>query len=602
LEQHIVERFVLVFHDQSVALCCPSCVASDMEAVFRDCLSHTATPTRTIVINEKDDTVDGKNDVYSVDDGAGEVVTGLTRGDLATFVMEAAVRALIEDISTGVALHAGAIRWNGKAVLVAGPSGSGKSSMIAWLMDRGFEYLTDEVAVLDSAGMLCGMPRALVVKPGAAEKIACLPAFEGAPSVQSGSHTILRPANTAFGTGESPCGLIVFPTFDSSATVSVTPLDAAQTAMKLVECNLNARNLPDGGFRAITALSRKAPAVAIRFGGFEHLEGAADVLARVVLDAGLEPEECRQFLSSLSAPAEPPAPKTYAIPVPTPKGQPRKLTIGMATYDDYDGVYFSLQALRLYHPEILPDTEFLVIDNHPDGPCSADLKNLEASIANYRYVPHDLWQGTTVKHVVFEQAAGEFVLCMDSHVFIVPGAIKRLLDYLSAHPDTKDLLQGPLLYDDLKSVATHFSPAWQGGMYGFWGFDDRGIDPEAPPFDIPMQGAGLFACRRAAWPGFNPLFRGFGGEEGYIHEKFRQNGGRTLCLPFLRWVHRFQRPLGVPYHNSWEDRIRNYLIGFKELGIPTTEMETHFRELLGESVASSILEGVRLELAESSRH
>jgi hypothetical protein len=139
-------------------------------------------------------------------------------------------------------------------------------------------------------------------------------------------------------------------------------------------------------------------------------------------------------------------------------------------------------------------------------------------------------------------------------------------------------------------------------MYGFWGFDDRGTDPEAPPFDIPMQGAGLFACRRAVWPGFNPLFRGFGGEEGYIHEKFRQNGGRTLCLPFLRWVHRFQRPLGVPYHNSWEDRIRNYLIGFKELGIPTTEMETHFRELLGESVADSILEGVRLELAESSLH
>ena len=322
----------------------------------------------------------------------------------------------------------------------------------------------------------------------------------------------------------------------------------------------------------------------------------------MVLDSGLGPEECRQFLSSLSAEAEPPAPKTYAIPAPTPKGQSKKLTIGMATYDDYDGAYFSLQALRLYHPEILPDVEFLVIDNHPDGPCSADLKNLEASIPNYRYVPHDLWQGTTVKHVVFEQAAGEFVLCIDSHVFIVPGAIKRLLDYLSAHPDTKDLLQGPLLYDDLKSLATHFTPAWRGGMYGFWGCDDRGIDPDAPPFDIPMQGAGLFACRRAAWPGFNPLFRGFGGEEGYIHEKFRQNGGRTLCLPFLRWVHRFQRPLGVPYHNSWEDRMRNYLIGFKELGIPTTEMETHFRELLGEGVADPILEGVRLELAESSRH
>ena len=36
------------------------------------------------------------------------------------------------------------------------------------------------------------------------------------------------------------------------------------------------------------------------------------------------------------------------------------LTIGMATYDDFDGVYFTLQALRLYQD--LLDTELLVVD------------------------------------------------------------------------------------------------------------------------------------------------------------------------------------------------------------------------------------------------
>ena len=41
LEQHIVARFVLVFHDRSVALCCPTYVAADMEAVFRDYLPHS---------------------------------------------------------------------------------------------------------------------------------------------------------------------------------------------------------------------------------------------------------------------------------------------------------------------------------------------------------------------------------------------------------------------------------------------------------------------------------------------------------------------------------------------------------------------------------
>ncbi|MGL1784034.1 hypothetical protein ACSTG0_23510, partial [Vibrio parahaemolyticus] len=86
------------------------------------------------------------------------------------------------------------------------------------------------------------------------------------------------------------------------------------------------------------------------------------------------------------------------------------------------------------------------------------------------------------------------------------------------------------------------------------GTDPAGAEPDLPPFEIPMQGMGLFACRRDAWAGFNPDFRGFGGEEGYIHEKFRQRGGKVLCLPFLRWMHRFNRPLGLPYPNVWADR------------------------------------------------
>jgi hypothetical protein len=132
-------------------------------------------------------------------------------------------------------------------------------------------------------------------------------------------------------------------------------------------------------------------------------------------------------------------------------------------------------------------------------------------------------------------------------------------------------------------------------MYGCWATDERGKDFEAPPFDIPMQGLGVFSCRRAAWPGFNARFRGFGGEEGYIHEKFRQNGGRTLCLPFLRWMHRFRRPMGVPYSNRWEDRVRNYLIGFRELGLPTAELESHYREILGDA-AGPVLQQIKQEL------
>ncbi len=55
------------------------------------------------------------------------------------------------------------------------------------------------------------------------------------------------------------------------------------------------------------------------------------------------------------------------IPQPSAPGPHKRLCIGMATYDDFDGVYFTVQSMRLAHPEVLADTSFLVLDNHPEG-------------------------------------------------------------------------------------------------------------------------------------------------------------------------------------------------------------------------------------------
>ena len=145
------------------------------------------------------------------------------------------------------------------------------------------------------------------------------------------------------------------------------------------------------------------------------------------------------------------------------------------------------------------------------------------------------------------------------------------------------------------TISTHFDPVWRGEMWGIWATDPRGKDPEGDPFEIPMQGLGVFSCRKGAWPGFNPMFRGFGGEEGYIHEKFRRAGGRCLCLPWLRWTHRFSRPAGIEYPLTVEEKLRNYLIGHAELGLDPTPVLSHFSEILPEdhvvAVAAEVLEG-----------
>ena len=75
----------------------------------------------------------------------------------------------------------------------------------------------------------------------------------------------------------------------------------------------------------------------------------------------------------------------------------------------------------------------------------------------------------------------------------------------------------------------------------------------------------MFSCKKEHWVGFNPAFRGFGGEEWYLQEKVRKQGGKVLCMPFLKWLHRFGRPDKPKYPLDMYARIRNFIIGWTEI-------------------------------------
>lgn len=240
------------------------------------------------------------------------------------------------------------------------------------------------------------------------------------------------------------------------------------------------------------------------------------------------------------------------------------LTIGMATYDDYDGVFFTVQSLRMHHLICRTErVEFIVLDNNPKGKCAEALENLMKAIGG-KYIPHDKVTSFS-KYEIAKHATGEYVLIMDCHVLLMPESINHLLKYYDIYGDCKNLVQGVLIYNDLQNKSTHFKEEWRGDMYGTWGFDKEGFESQKP-FSIPMQGMGLFSFERKNWPGISPHFYGFGAEEGYIAEKFRKNGGDNICLPQLQWLHRFDRPNGVPFRLYLEDRVFNYFLGWMDIG------------------------------------
>lgn len=335
-------------------------------------------------------------------------------------------------------------------------------------------------------------------------------------------------------------------------------------------------------FHPETACRHLTEALGLEGGGPEHAGGAGD--HRGQASARRSPSLGRVGLDCYQNP-------------PTGAKRP-KLTVGMATHNDFHGVYFTVQALQMYHGDCLADIEIVIVDNDPDGPDGSAVRNFAHSVDHCRYVPFADFTGTCVKDLVFRTAQSDAVLCIDSHVMLFPGAVRQLIEFFEAHPECNDLLQGPLFNDRLCLRGTHWDGQWQNGEWFNWAVDQRGASPDNPPFEIDAQGSGVFACRKEAWPGFSPRFTGFGWEEGYIHEKFRQAGRRTLCLPFLRWIHRFTAdPKRVTYPNSWDDRIRNVIIGHSELGLDATPVTEYFRGLLGPRLFPRIAEAIDDEMS-----
>ncbi|MGA5131705.1 glycosyltransferase [Streptomyces olivoreticuli] len=283
-----------------------------------------------------------------------------------------------------------------------------------------------------------------------------------------------------------------------------------------------------------------------------------------------------------------------------------RITVGMATYDDYDGVYFTLQALRLSHAPELADAQFVVVDNNPTGPVAPALRALADRIPGYRYLPFGQYASTAVRDLVFRVSQSPVTLCLDSHVLLAPGAVRAVLDHFEQRPDSRDLLQGPMIADGLddgrEPPSTHLAPEWGDGMFGVWRTDPRGADPQGKPFEVGMQGLGLFACRTDAWPGINPRFRAHGGEEGYLHEKIRRGGGRVLCHPGVRWLHRFTRPQGPAFPLTLLERVRNYLIGHRELGLAADGLTEHLRGLVGDDHTRDVLDRARRQLDSPLAH
>ena len=82
----------------------------------------------------------------------------ILRSDVNLYIAENAPR--------WVFVHAGAVGWKGRAILIPGPSFSGKTALVQEFLRAGATYYSDEFAVLDERGFVHAFATSLSVRSG----------------------------------------------------------------------------------------------------------------------------------------------------------------------------------------------------------------------------------------------------------------------------------------------------------------------------------------------------------------------------------------------------------------------------------------------------
>lgn len=189
-----------------------------------------------------------------------------------------------------VALHAAAVAREGSALLLPGPPGAGKTTLTLELLERGWTYLSDDLAPISvSSGMVHPVPKPLHVKDAASWDLWrsrwAVPEWVGPPL-----SSFLVPVSGFDVAGDPlPVRLIVFPDFELGARLRVTRVGAALALAR------GAENARAGGPRSrqstlpvLARLLRHAEAWAMTYG--DSSEAADQLVKKAQTEYGSEVE------------------------------------------------------------------------------------------------------------------------------------------------------------------------------------------------------------------------------------------------------------------------------------------------------------------------
>ncbi|MFH1730704.1 MAG: hypothetical protein ABIF82_03505 [Planctomycetota bacterium] len=206
---------------------------------------------------------------FSVSRAGRRLWSAASEAELIPWLESEIVNWLLKKLQRFVQLHAAAIERRGRAVLIAGPPDSGKTSLACALGLLGWGVMSDEVALIEPrAPAVLSFPRAMLVKAGTVRRLSSLRRFPRRRVLLEGGLESVRYVNiTALCgnvTNRARVSTIAFPEW--SRTSSVEPMGEREALERLVQTSLNAARRPKRTVDTCIGLVRNSKLLRVRIG------------------------------------------------------------------------------------------------------------------------------------------------------------------------------------------------------------------------------------------------------------------------------------------------------------------------------------------------
>jgi len=155
-------------------------------------------------------------------------------------------------------MHSGAVASGDAAILIAGASTAGKSTLVTNLMQKGLSYMTDELVGVSPDAVVTGFPRVPIRRLRADRHLTPLEmGFLGRETIPVNAAAI-RKSKTAM-------HAIVFCQYEHKSRTTLKPLAKGEAALRLIQTLLNFNANKETMLPIVTNIARTVPAYALTF-------------------------------------------------------------------------------------------------------------------------------------------------------------------------------------------------------------------------------------------------------------------------------------------------------------------------------------------------